>query len=102
LKILNPNNTLHTIILQPRFAPVNVSLVLELTNKVSKVVDIVPCDYSYIGAVLTLFFNLTVLESDQYLIELSENDNTIFRGSIFCTAQNPQDYKLTKDKIIYV
>ena len=36
MKILNPNNETHTIILQPRFTPTT-TLVLELTNEVTKV-----------------------------------------------------------------
>lgn len=101
MKILNPNNTTHTITLLPRFSPLN-PLILELTNKVSKVVSVVGNTFIYERGVLNIAFDFTVLESEQYLIEITDDSVVIFVDNIFCTAQDPQNYKLTKDKIIYV
>ena len=53
------------------------------------------------GGVLTIPFDLEVLESDRYSIKIVEDSNIIYRGNVFCTSQNIQDYKLTKDKYTY-
>ena len=101
MKILDPSNTTHLITLQPRFAPLN-PLILEFTNKVSKVISLVANSFVFEKGVMNITFDFNVLESEQYLIEITDNSVVIFRGSAFCTSQEPQDYKQTKDKIIYV
>jgi len=101
LKILNPDNTTHIITLQPRFEPTAV-LVVEFTNKVSKVITIADDIYTYDKGVMNIMFDFTCLEGEQYFIKITKNETVIFRGSIFCTNQEPQDYKITKDKISYV
>ena len=73
MKILNPNNTTHTITLQPRFAPTN-ALILELTNKVSEEVTIVDNTYTFNYGVLNITFDFTVLEGQQYFIKITEDD----------------------------
>jgi hypothetical protein len=100
LKILNPLNTTHTIILQPRFDPTT-TLVLELTNEVSKVKTVITNTYTFVAGVVNITFDLVVNESDRFSIEILENSKTIYRGNAFCTAQNIQDYKLTKDKYTF-
>jgi hypothetical protein len=101
LKILQPSNTSHTITLQPRY-DVTTLLVLEFTNKVTKEVLEIENTYTFISGVLVISFDLDVLESEQYSIEIRQNSNVIYRGLAFCTEQEPQDYKLTKDKFTYV
>ena len=101
MKILKPSNTTHLITLSPRVEPMTL-LVLEFTNKVTKVVTELENTYGFANGVLTLNFDLTVLESEQYSIEVRQNSKVIYRGLVFCTEQEPQDYKLTKDKFTYV
>jgi len=100
LKILNPQNTTHTITLQPRFDPTT-NLVLELTNEVSKVTSVLINTYTFVSGVLNITFDLVVNESERFSIEIQENSKVIYRGNAFCTSQNIQDYKLTKDKYTY-
>ena len=97
MKILDPINTTHSIILQPRVEPTTM-LVLELTNKVSKEVLEVENTYIYDMGVLSITFDLSVLESEQYSIELRQFGKVIFRDLIFCTSQDSQNYKLTENK----
>ena len=101
MKILNPDTTTHIITLQPRFEPTT-DFVVEFTNMDSKVVTVVDDIYTYTSGVLNLMFDFTCLESEQYFIKITESDIVIFRGSIFCTNQDPQDYKISKDKFTYV
>lgn len=100
MKVLNPNNTNHTITLQPRFNPTT-DLVIELINEVSKRKHDLINTYTFIGGVLNLNFDFDVLENDIFTFKITENDVVIYRGSIFCTSQNTQDYKLTENKYIY-
>ena len=100
MKILNPNNSTHTITLQPRFNPVG-TLTLQLTNEVSKVVNDIENTYTFTSGVLNITFDLEVNESDRYTIAIKENDVVIYRGNAFCTSQNTQNYKLTKDKYTF-
>jgi hypothetical protein len=101
LKILDPSNTTHLITVTPRVEPTTL-IVLEFTNKNTKVVEEIENTYTYISGVLSVTFDLDVLESEQYSIEIRQNSHVIFRGLAFCTEQEPQDYKLTKDKYTYV
>ena len=100
MKVLDPRNTLHTIILQPRFNPTT-DLVLEFTNEVTKVKSVLANSYTFVSGVVNITFTLIVNESDRFSIEILETDKTIYRGNAFCTAQDVQDYKLTKDKYTY-
>lgn len=94
MKILQPSNTTHIIVLNPRFEPTTL-LVLEFTNKETKEVVEVANTYTFISSVLTMTFDLDVLESEQYSIEIRQNSKVIYRGLAYCTEQEPQDYKLT-------
>ena len=120
MKILLPSNTTHIITLQPRFEPTQ-TLSLFLRNKVTGVTTSddyedelqgglqislgtqgVENTYTFINRVMTISFDLDVLESEQYSMIIKQGNIVMFRDLIFCTEQEPQDYKLTKDKFTYV
>ena len=86
--------------MQPRFNP-STDLVLDLTNEVSKVKTVIANTYTFVAGVVNITFDLVVNESDRFSIEIQENSKVIYRGNAFCTSQNVQDYKLTKDKYTY-
>lgn len=101
MKVLNPNNTNHTITLQPRFNPIT-DLVIELINEVTKVKHDLINTYTFFGGVLDMNFDFELMsENDRFTFKITENETVIYRGSIFCTSQDPQDYKLTENKYIY-
>lgn len=95
MNILQPSNTTHLIVVQPRVTP-DTLLVLEFTNKETKEVLELANTYTFISGVLTISFDLDVLESEQYSIEIRQNSKVIYRGLAFCTEQEPQNYKMTK------
>mgnify|MGYP003637481969 FL=1 len=120
MKILKPSNTTHSITLSPRFKP-SQTLSLFLKNKITGQTIIeddasdlqgglemvlgvygVPNNYTFQSGVLELYFDLDVLEGVQYSIEIKEINTVLYRGLAYCTEQEPQDYKLTKDKFTYV
>jgi hypothetical protein len=123
LKILYPINTTHTITLQPRFNPSGVfSLYFDNVNNyptdyslqdgegndlldgLTNILEVTPAQntYTYINGVLNITFDLTVLEGDRFSLKVVEDGVVIYRGKIFCTGQDSEDYKLTKNKYIYV
>ena len=123
MKILNPNNTTHTIILQPRFKPTGVfSLYFDNLNSLptnyalqdgnendflngsGAILEVKPAEntYTYINGVLSITFDLTVAEGNRFALKIEESEIVIYRGNLFCTTQETQDYKLTKNKYIYV
>lgn len=123
LKILNPNNTTHTITLQPRFKPTGVfSLYFDNENSLptdysvqdgnendflngfGNILKLTSAEntYTYVNGVLNITFDLTVIEGNRFALKVEESGVIIYRGNLFCTTQSPQDYKLTKNKYIYV
>lgn len=123
MKILNPNNTTHTITLQPRFKPTGVFYLYfdnvnslptnhslqdgnenDFLNGSGAILEVTPAEntYTYVNGVLNITFDLTVKEGNRFALKVEESGIVIYRGNLFCTTQTPQDYKLTKNKYIYV
>jgi hypothetical protein len=46
-------------------------------------------------------FNHIFTENDKFEIKITENNEVVYRGKLFCTAQTPQQYSQTKDIYIY-
>lgn len=101
MKVLNPNNTSHSFTLYPRFYPTN-TLSMVITKEGYNTTETVVPTYSISSGVMTLNFDLTGVEQDRFTFKLTENDVIVFRGDIFFTTQETQDFKLTKDTYIYV
>ena len=95
LNILNPNETTHSIILQPRFIPSG-DLIVYLTNDITEVVTTLSNSYTYVSGVLIATFDLDVLAEDKFSIKINNQSKIIYKGSIFCTSQDSQDFKLTQ------
>ena len=100
MNILNPNVSNHTITLQPRFSPIG-DLFVYLTNETTKVVSDLSNSYTYISGVLNTTFDIDVLEGDKFAIVINNQSNIIYKGKLFCTSQDSQDFKLTEGKFKY-
>lgn len=102
MKVLLTTNTTHTIKLIPRFEPTN-ALALEITKEgINSVETQTPLAYTVNYGVLSLTFDLVGVEQDRYVIKLLEGNKVVYRGKLFFTDQETQDFKLTKDTYIYV
>ena len=101
MKILNPNNTSHSIVIEPRFY-VTSELTLLLKNKDTGVSSDISNTYSYSNNVLTIVFDFDILEAERYDLTIKEGVKILYRGKIYCSSQDPQNYRLTKDKYIHV
>lgn len=101
MKVILPTNTTHNIVLEPRYYPSG-AVSLEVINESTKDVTYPVITYVVLNGVMTATFDLTVLESDRYSIKIKDGLGVVYRGNLFSTSQTTQDYKLTKNKYIYV
>jgi len=99
MKIVNPNDTTHIIDLIPRYYPSG-SIAFTLTNEATQTSETITNTYIINDGVLTLTFDYTFLENTKYKIKL-EGVEIVFRGKLFATSQDTQDYKLTNNVYYY-
>ena len=93
MKVVDPNNTTHTIKLIPRFYGVT-SIDLSLYNESEKVTTTVTDVYSVTSGVASIVFDFTFLEDDKYQFKLVDGTEVVYRGKLIATSQEPQEYKL--------
>ena len=100
MKVVNPNDTSHTIDLIPRYYPFN-DVTLSLYNEQSKVVSEVDNTYVILNGIMTIDFDFDFTNKEKFEIKITENNNVVYRGKIIATTQDSQDYKMTKDLYFY-
>lgn len=100
MKIVNPDNASHSLILIPRFYPLGV-LVLTLKNEVTQVQTEVDNIYLVTDGKMTITFDFKFYEGEKYEIKINENYNGVYRGMLKATTQELQNYKQTKDAYYY-
>lgn len=101
MKVLNPNNTSHSIKLIPREYPtLNISLVI--TKEGYNTTQTVVSTYSISNGLMTLNFDLEGVAQDRFSYKLTEGETVISRDKLFFTEQEPQEFKLTKNTFTYV
>lgn len=98
MKVLNPFNVIHEIVIVPRYyTNSNVNLVLkdELTSEVLNytVTPITIDGYMYLN------FEESLINNTNYQLTINEGLEVVYRGKIFVTDQtnDTQNYKITKD-----
>lgn len=99
MKVVNPNNTNHTIELIPRSYQENV--VLDLYNEATKVETTVANVSLTLDGVFSVNFDFNFSENDKYQIKISKDSEILYRGKLIATTQPAQKYKLTKDLYYY-
>ena len=100
MNVFSPDNTTHTLSTIPRFYPDNV-IVFSLYNEAKKTSEDVVHTYRVANGKLILDFTYTFVEFDKHQIKITQGDEIVYRGKSFATSQEPQEYKLTKDKYYY-
>ena len=99
MKVVNPNDTNHTIELIPRSYQEDV--VLDLYNEATRAEATVPNVSSTLDGRFSVKFDFTFAENDKYQIKISKNSEILYRGKLIATSQQPQEYKLTKNLYFY-
>jgi len=100
MKIVNPNDTEHTLLLIPRFYPTG-GLVLSLYNEFTQVSTDVDNIYVTTDGNLFITFDFEFENNSRYQIKITEGENVVYRGKLMATTQEPQDFKLTNNVYYY-
>ncbi len=100
MTVVNPNDTNHAIKIVPRFYPSD-ELSIVLRDEFTDIEYTPTTTYISEKRLTVLMFEHTFKESDSYQVTVKEGRDIIYRGILFATTQNTQDFKLTKDKYYY-
>ena len=97
--VLNPNDATHSIRVIPRFTPVG-ALTVSIFEKFNETSTNVANTYTYVNGYLSIGFDYTFTERDNYRLTIVNDSQILYRGFIFATSQNPQTFKLSEN--VYV
>lgn len=100
MKVVDPSNASHTLLFVPRYYP-DTAVVLELTNEVDRVEVEPSTGYCITDGKMSIVFAYTFVEGDKFKIKITEGDSVVYRGKLFATSQDPQQYKLTEGLYTY-
>ena len=101
MKVVNPNVRIKTISLIPRFNDVEAFDLLLINETTKEETTFFIDNYSYQNGILVFGFDFDMNEGDKYELKLSILNEVLYRGKIFATEQETQDFDLTKDLYIY-
>lgn len=100
MKIVNQNNTNHSIKIVPRFYP-NDILNIHLFNESIGETFIENCTYTINDGFLLINFDFDFANKDRFSFKIVENNKVVYRGKIFSTIEDVQNYKQTTDLYEY-
>jgi len=92
MKVVNPNDTEHLIVIITRFAIVG-DLVLELYNEGTQLSEDVVSTSTTANGLTTITFDYTFKEDERYQMKVSDDVQIVYRDIIKSTSQNTQDFK---------
>lgn len=100
-KVVNPTNTTHQFDFQPRFSPI-IALELYLKNEATNIETLVANTHEVLkNELLKITFDFTFQERNKFQIKIMEGTEVIYRGKLFATVQETQDFKITEGFITY-
>ena len=101
MKVILPSNTTHEATIEPRFYSSEV-LSMDVTKEGNRKVTTQEITYLVVSGVMTITFDLVAVKGDRFSFKIYEVDGDIlYRGKLFATEQDPETYKLTKDRYKY-
>ena len=100
MKVVNPNNTNHTLKLISRVYPVG-SLDLLLYNESTQVETSVINTYIVQNGFLNLNFDFDFVEGEKFQIKILEIANVIYRGKLIATSLDTQTYLNDNNEYYY-
>jgi len=101
MNVVNPNDTTHVISIVPRYNLGEGVATLNLYNEVTQLDEDIEFTYLNTDGKWTVSFVYTFNEGDRYQIRITENLGVAYRGKIFATSQNPQQYYPTLNAYYY-
>lgn len=94
MKIVNPANTNHDIILIPRYYSYD-NIILSFNN------ETIPCYYTTNDGLLIINFDYDFVEGDKFKIKIKDSGEVLYNGMLIATSQDPQTFKASKDLYYY-
>tara|TARA_R110000782_G_scaffold15446_1_gene45206 strand:+ start:183 stop:485 length:303 start_codon:yes stop_codon:yes gene_type:complete len=96
MNVINPTNTNHTIRFIPRFYPTG-AIVFTLRNEFTDVSAVIANSYVITNGYLFLTFDKSdFVERDRFQVTIKENDIVVYRGLMFATVQDTQQFELSE------
>ena len=92
MKIVDYQNTSHTIRLVPRYYPTD-TLSIHLHNESNGQTFVGSCTFAYLDGYLDISFDFVFTSKDRFSFKIIENNNVVYRGKIFSTIEDTQNYK---------
>jgi hypothetical protein len=92
MKVVNPNDTEHLIVIITRFAIIG-TLVLFLYNEETQVIEEVASVSTTENGLTTLTFDYTFKEDQRFQMRVNDDVQIVYRDIIKSTSQNTQDFK---------
>lgn len=99
MNVVNPNDAEHTLKLIPRYYPTE-AITMSLFNEATQVSEAIDNTYTITDGNLFLTFEYTFTENQKFQIKLDDTE-IVYRGKLFSTSQDPQEYKLTNNVYYY-
>jgi len=93
MKILDPGGSPFTVSMIPRFYPTG-DLVFTIFNESTRTSEVVANSYVVENGYLKLTFTHTFTNKDRFQYKITEGAVIVYRGKIFVTDQETQDYKI--------
>jgi hypothetical protein len=99
MNVVNPEDSSHVIAVIPRYYDFG-ETVLTLSNSIDDD-EIVTHTTSVTNGILSISFDFTFVERDKYDVKLTEGTEVVYRGKLFATEQEAQDFDITVNYISY-
>ena len=94
MKVVNPANTNHTIIIIPRYYSYG-SIVVSFNN------ETITSTHVLNDGLLSVNFNYDFVEGDKFKIKIKDSGEVLYNGMLIATSQDPQTFKASKDLYYY-
>lgn len=100
MKVLDPDDTTHSVSFIPRFTPSG-AITLEISKEGYQNIETVANSYSITNGIVTIQFDYTVIEGERYAMKLTNASSVVYRGKIMVTGQSSQEYSTSLDYFVY-
>lgn len=94
MKIVNPANSNHDIILIPRYYSYE-NIVLSFNN------ETIACTHALSDGLLSVNFDYNFVEGEKFKIKIKDSGEFLYSGMIFATSQDTQTFKASNELYYY-
>lgn len=81
MKVINPNDTSHTLEFIPRFYPDDITI-FELKDEVTKEIIELTHTYANFNGILYVYFDYTFTNKQKFQIKITQVNDIVYRGKL--------------------